>query len=166
MNKWPGHVYQPWTTGTSFLFRGEETFLRVEGVDDRSYLCFSDQKIPLSGLLADYRPLVRKHLRQLAMRELSRRTWELARVHGITIHRVTVRAQTTRWGSCSVRGTISLNWRLIQAPSQVSDYLIIHELMHRREMNHSARFWKLVADACPDYRSAEQWLKTIRLERD
>jgi predicted metal-dependent hydrolase len=70
-----------------------------------------------------------------------------------------VRAQKTRWGSCSARGTISLNWRLIQAPPGVVDYLIIHELMHRREMNHSARYWKLVAQAFPDYRRAEQWLK-------
>jgi predicted metal-dependent hydrolase len=165
-NKWQNHTDRPWREGTTVLFRGEETILRVENRDDRLHLCFSDQKILLTNLLPDYRPLVRKHLRQLAAREFHDRTWELARIHGITIHRVTVRAQTTRWGSCSPRGTISLNWRLIQAPPQVSDYLIIHELMHRREMNHSARFWKLVANACPDYRLAEQWLKKIRLEHD
>jgi hypothetical protein len=92
------------------------------------------------------------------------RTRELALLHGIAIHRVSVRAQKTRWGSCSARGTISLNWRLIQAPPRVVDYLIIHELMHRREMNHSARYWKLVAGAFPDYRRAEQWLKSNRIE--
>ena len=164
MTRWQGHACQPWIAGTRFLFRGEEVSLRLESNEEKSYLCFSNQKTPLSGLLSDYRPLVQKYLRQLAQRELPARTWELACLHGVTIHRVTVRAQKTRWGSCSARGTISLNWRLIQAPPQVRDYLIIHELMHRREMNHSARFWKLVAEACPEYRVAEQWLKKIRLE--
>ncbi len=159
------HVQQPWTAGTRILFRGEEVPLRVENTGEGLQLCFSDQKIPLSDVLPDYRSLVRDYLRQLARRELHDRTMELARVHSITIHRVTVRAQKTRWGSCSIRGTISLNWRLIQASPRVSDYLIIHELMHRREMNHSTRFWKLVANACPDYRLAEQELKKIRLEQ-
>jgi predicted metal-dependent hydrolase len=100
----------------------------------------------------------------VAERELPGRTWELARLHGIAISRVTVRAQKTRWGSCSARGSISLNWRLVQAPWSVVDYLIIHELMHRRQMNHSARYWQLVAEACPDYRAAELWLKRHRLD--
>ena len=104
------------------------------------------------------------HLRKIAERELPVRTRELALLHGIAIRRVSVRAQTTRWGSCSAKGTISLNWRLIHAPAYVVDYLIIHELMHRREMNHSARYWKLVATACPDYRRAEQWLKSRQVE--
>ena len=158
--------YRPWTDGMSFLFRGENIILRLEDEKEAWSLHFSDQKIPLSSLLPDYRLLVQNHLRRLAKYELSARTWELARIHGISIQRVTIRAQKTRWGSCSVRGTISLNWRLIQAPPQVSEYLIIHELMHRREMNHSARFWKLVAEVCPDYRLAEQWLKKNRLEQD
>ena len=81
-----------------------------------------------------------------------------AQRHGVEVKQVTVRNQRSRWGSCSARGTISLNWRILQAPASVCDYLIIHELMHRREMNHSARFWRHVADACPDYRSAEAWL--------
>ena len=75
-----------------------------------------------------------------------------------------MRAQKTRWGSCSARGTISLNWRLIHAPPFVRDYLIVHELMHRRQMNHSARYWKLVADAFPRWQEAEAWLKKTRLE--
>ncbi len=164
ISKWESRVDKSWTVGTSFLFRGEEVVLRLENDENGICLCFSDQKILLPDSVGDYRPLVQKHLRCLAVRELYDRTWELARIHGITIDRVTIRAQTTRWGSCSIRGTISLNWRLIQAPPHVSDYLIIHELMHRREMNHSVRFWKLVADACPDYRLAEQWLKKIHLE--
>jgi hypothetical protein len=70
-----------------------------------------------------------------------------------------VRNQRSRWGSCSRRRTISLNWRLIQTPAFVRDYIILHELMHLREMNHSARFWRQVEIVCPDYRNAEHWLK-------
>lgn len=155
---------QSWVEGVRFLFRGEEVGLHVEKVEDGLKLCFADQIISVPHALPDYRNVVLGHLRRMAERELPVRTRELALLHGIAVHRVTVRAQKTRWGSCSARGTISLNWRLIQAPSQVVDYLIIHELMHRREMNHSTRYWKHVAQAFPDYRSAEQWLKKSRIE--
>jgi predicted metal-dependent hydrolase len=75
------------------------------------------------------------------------------------VKRVTVRAQRTRWGSCSRRGTVSLNWRLVQTPDFVRDYIILHELAHLRHMNHSARFWREVERLCPEYRTAEHWLK-------
>jgi predicted metal-dependent hydrolase len=154
---------QPWTHGTEILFRGERVTLRVESESGGVILRFGDQAL-LASYAADYRDVLIAHLRTLAEKELPRRTRELAQVHGIPIQRVSVRAQKTRWGSCSIRGTISLNWRLVQAPPLVCDYLIIHELMHRREMNHSARYWKLVAEAFPEYRTAEQWLKRTRLE--
>jgi predicted metal-dependent hydrolase len=154
---------QPWSHGTSFQFRGEQVILQIENKNDSAQLRFSDQ-ITITSPRADYRPVVLAHLRRLAEKELPSRTRELARLHHITIQRVTIRNQKTRWGSCSARGTISLNWRLIQAPEFVRDYLIIHELMHRRQMNHSVRYWKLVAEAFPDYRRAEQWLKATRLE--
>lgn len=155
---------ESWLDGARLLLRGEETVLRVETVDGGLQLCFADQIIPVPRALPDYRDVVRAHLRRMAERELPARTRELALLHGIAVHRVTVRAQKTRWGSCSARGTISLNWRLIHAPPFVVDYLIIHELMHRREMNHSARYWKLVATAFPDYLRAEQWLKKSGIE--
>jgi len=157
---------KPWIDGSSILFRGEPATLQVENSPGNLQLRFSDQVIPLPRAHSDYRDIVLTHLRNLAACELPVRTWELARQHGITIKRVTVRGQKTRWGSCSARGTISLNWRLIQAPPSVSDYLIIHELMHRREMNHSPRYWKLVETACPGYRLAEKWLKKFRLDGD
>lgn len=166
VKQWHGRnqARQAWQDGSRFLFRGEEIVLRVETKGNGMAVSFADQTIPLPAAQTDYRPVVLKRLRQLAEQELPVRTRELAQRHGVTINRVTVRAQKTRWGSCSARGTISLNWRVIQAPPQVLDYLIIHELMHRREMNHSARYWKLVADAFPEYRSAEKWLKSFRLE--
>lgn len=155
---------QPWIDGARFLYRGEETGLRVEKGEGEVRLCFADQIISLPHERPDYGETVLSHLRRMAERELPGRTRELALLQGISVRRISVRAQKTRWGSCSARGTISLNWRLIQAPPRVVDYLIIHELMHRREMNHSARYWKLVAQAFPDYRRAEQWLKKSGIE--
>jgi predicted metal-dependent hydrolase len=155
---------QPWREGTRFLFRGEEIDLRVETAENGVRLSFADQVVPVPHEVSDYRIAISGHLRRVAERELPIRTRELARLHDISIKRISVRAQKTRWGSCSARGTISLNWRLIQTPPSVVDYIIVHELMHRREMNHSKRYWKLVAAAFPDYRTAEKWLKTSRLE--
>ena len=75
------------------------------------------------------------------------------------ITRVSIRAQKTRWGSCSSRGGISLNWRLIMAPPPVIDYLVIHELCHLRQPNHSPAYWREVARWCPDFRLHRQWLR-------
>jgi predicted metal-dependent hydrolase len=158
------HRRQPWTHGTRFLFRGEEIPLQVEQNEAGVTLRFADESVPLPAALTDYRLPVLAHLRRLAERELPVRTRELALLHDIVIQRVSIRAQKTRWGSCSARGTISLNWRLIQAPAFVVDYLIVHELMHRRQMNHSARYWKLVAAAFPEYLLAERWLKKSGIE--
>jgi len=155
---------RPWKQGARFLYRGEEVVLTVEAQDEGVVLRFAEQGIRLPRALSDYRKAVRAHLRGMAEKELPARARELARQHGVTISRVTVRAQRSRWGSCSARGTISLNWRLIQTPPFVVDYLVVHELMHRREMNHSARYWKLVAQAFPDYRLAEKWLKSRKLD--
>jgi predicted metal-dependent hydrolase len=95
-----------------------------------------------------------------AKRELPASLIALARTHGITVSRISIRNQRSRWGACSARGSITLNWRLILVPDFVREYVMIHELMHRRELNHSARFWGHVRAACPRYREARQWLLT------
>jgi predicted metal-dependent hydrolase len=69
------------------------------------------------------------------------------------------RNQKTRWGSCTSRGSIQINWRLIGAPIEVIDYILIHELAHLKHMNHSEEFWALVAAYCPDFEQSEKWLK-------
>lgn len=84
---------------------------------------------------------------------------ELAALHGLSVPRVSVRDQRSRWGSCGRDGHICLNWRLVQMPAHVRDYVIIHELMHLRRLDHSPRFWSLVAAACPDYQIARSWLR-------
>ncbi|GMV20738.1 MAG: hypothetical protein AMXMBFR57_06870 [Acidimicrobiia bacterium] len=104
-------------------------------------------------------PAVLRELRARASRELPARCLELAAQHGATVTRVSVRNQRSRWGSCSAKGTIALNWRLVQMPAMVRDYVILHELMHLRQANHSRAFWREVASVCPEWREAERWLR-------
>lgn len=148
-----------WRAGSSLLFRGEPTVLEVELVTGLRRIRFADQTIDGPPDTDDLRPAVEAHLWRLAAQELPPRVFELASQHQAKVRRVSVRAQRSRWGSCSRHGTISLNWHLIQTPPWVRDYLIVHELMHLREMNHSRRFWRHVATACPTYADAEAWLK-------
>ena len=101
----------------------------------------------------------RRRLRALAAGQLSARLLELASEHGLSVSRISIRDQRTRWGSCGRDGHICLNWRLIQMPAWVRDYVLIHELMHLRRLDHSPKYWKLVAAACPEYQAARRWLR-------
>jgi len=90
---------------------------------------------------------------------LAEKTAYYAKVMQVDYGRITIRDQKTRWGSCSGKGNLNYNWRLILAPEPVLDYVVIHELAHRREMNHSPRFWQYVADIMPDYQVHRSWLR-------
>lgn len=147
-----------WFIGTEILFRGQAVRIAADQ-NDRDSITFADQTIRVAGVDQDHRRQVERHLHRLASIELPTRVFQFAEQHGLRVQRVTVRNQKSRWGSCSRRGTISLNWRLLQAPGFVADYIILHELMHLRQMNHSRKFWREVENVCPDYRVAEQWLK-------
>jgi hypothetical protein len=84
-----------------------------------------------------------------------------AQIMGITYGRISVRDQKTRWGSCSSKGNLNFNYRLYYMPQHLMDYVIIHELSHRRQMNHSKLFWAEVQKYCPDYKKCVNELKTI-----
>ena len=108
---------------------------------------------------ADVRQAIEDRLRRLATDELPERCLELARQSGVRVVDVSVRNQRSRWGACSSRHVITLNWRLVQMPESVADYVIFHELMHVRQPNHSRRFWREVDSVCTWWRDAERWLR-------
>ncbi|HEY1171838.1 MAG TPA: SprT family zinc-dependent metalloprotease [Verrucomicrobiae bacterium] len=157
-------IAQPVMHGSLIRFRGEKIPLQVHTHDSIHTLHFCDQMISSNVAKDDWRPLIELHLRTLAEEEFPKLVQTLARQHGSEVKHVSIRDQKSRWGSCSARKTISLNWRLIQAPLFVLEYVIVHELMHLREMNHSARFWQHVASAFPRHKEAEQWLKDFGKE--
>ena len=101
---------------------------------------------------------VRDFLKREAKRDLDAASRRYAAVLGVSIRRVSVRDQTSRWGSCTTGGVLSYSWRLILAPPNVLDYLAAHEVAHLVEMNHSRRFWRLVARICPEWEAAKVWL--------
>ena len=108
-------------------------------------------------------PLSMEEIRALADRALQvipGRVRHFAPLVGVTYGRITVRNQRTRWGSCSGKGNLNFNCLLMLAPPEVLDYVIVHELCHRKEMNHSPRFWAEVERIIPDYKTYEKWLKT------
>ena len=98
------------------------------------------------------------YLKREAKRELDAASRRYAAMLGVTVKRVAVRDQTSRWGSCTAAGVLSYSWRLILAPSHVLDYLAAHEVAHLVEMNHSRAFWRVVARICPDWERAKGWL--------
>lgn len=100
-----------------------------------------------------------RSLRKRAVSELPQRLLALAERFGLSVAKISIRNQRWRWGSCSRDGHICLNWRLVAMPEWVCDYVLIHELMHLKRLDHSPRFWTLVAAACPEFREARAWLR-------
>ena len=98
-------------------------------------------------------------LKKQAKADITARVRRFAPLVGVSYGRITIRAQKTRWGSCSGEGNLNFNCLLVLTPPEIRDYVVIHELCHRKEMNHSARFWAEVAKICPDHRECRQWLK-------
>jgi predicted metal-dependent hydrolase len=112
-----------------------------------------------AGLTSGARSAVERALRKRAQRELPPRLIELAAQHGLAVTRISVRNQRWRWGSCSRSGHICLNWRLVGMPDSVRDYVMLHELMHLKRMDHSPKFWKLVEKVCPDFQASRAFLR-------
>jgi len=121
------------------------------GDNGEPLLCVAGQAPHLDRRIGDF-------LRREARHDLHAATSRYAAELGLSFKRITVRDQSSRWGSCSTNGMLSFSWRLILAPSQVLDYLAAHEVAHLVEMNHSPRFWRLVQRICPHHQGAKAWL--------
>lgn len=149
---------QVWAAGTRILWRGELTEIRAAPAWHPT-VCLASDVFRVRQVEGDLRADLEAHFIRRARIELPARAWELAAIARVDLKHVTIRNQRSRWGSCSAGGTVSLNWRLVQTPDFVRDYIIWHELMHLWELNHSARFWARVEEVCPNWREAERWIK-------
>ena len=98
-------------------------------------------------------------LAEKASKYIPERVAYFAKLVGVTYGRITIRNQKTRWGSCSSRGNLNFNCLLMLTPPEVIDYLVVHELCHRKQMNHSKAFWSEVEKVLPDYKARVKWLK-------
>lgn len=114
----------------------------------------------ISGAAEHLKRRVFDYLRREARRDLESTAMQYADRLGVRPTAIRVRDTATRWGSCSSSGTLSFSFRLVMAPPYALDYLAAHEVAHLREMNHSRRFWRLVAGICPDFETARAWLQT------
>jgi hypothetical protein len=123
----------------------------VEPGEGMPLLCVAGDRAHLARRVRDF-------LKREAKRDLEATSRHYADMLGVTIKRVSVRDQASRWGSCTAAGVLSYSWRLILAPPYVLDYLAAHEVAHLVEMNHSRRFWRVVARICPDWERAKGWL--------
>ncbi|MGL5116318.1 MAG: M48 family metallopeptidase [Beijerinckiaceae bacterium] len=115
--------------------------------------------IAVAGDAAFTERRVRDFLKREARRDIEAAAARHAKALGVSIRKIAIKDTTSRWGSCAADGSLSFSWRMILAPPFVLDYLAAHEVAHRVEMNHSARYWKVVASIFPDYERAEAWLK-------
>ncbi|MDE7130215.1 MAG: M48 family metallopeptidase [Lachnospiraceae bacterium] len=114
---------------------------------------------PVSELTDTQRLALEKRYIAAAKEYFPKRVAHFHQFTGGSYNRITIRDQKTRWGSCSARGTLSFNWRLMLAPPAILDYVVVHELCHLTHMNHSTAFWQKVESVYPDYRTARKWLK-------
>ncbi len=153
------HAPVEWCHGSHIPLRGRMVAIHVTHAGSRLTIAYGDRSVtaPADRSL---RAAIESDLRQLARLELIPRLHDLARRHGLKVGAVTIRNQRSRWGSCARSGNIALNFRLVQMPPEIRDYVLIHELMHLRQQNHSRRFWRLVEAAYPAFREAERWLRT------
>lgn len=154
--------------GTVLPFLGKDYFLEI-----RRYLSYKKPGVKLEG----DRLVVLTAATQEAVIERAVKQWYVQQARKIILERVAhyqsllqepvgsirIKDVRSRWGSCSSKRNLNFNWRLVMAPMEVLDYVVVHELCHLKEMNHSKNFWKLVEDILPDYKRQREWLKDCKL---
>ena len=141
------------------LLFGEHWKISHQPQRQQAYRLDTAHKVAHTGLdLSDTQTRI-AWLKQLAKVHIPPRVAELARQHGLHYQRLFIRSQRTKWGTCSSLGNISINYKLVQAPAFVLDYVIVHELTHTLHLNHSPVFWQKLASLFPDYSQAEAWLE-------
>jgi predicted metal-dependent hydrolase len=147
--------------GETLLFLGKERNLYVRPGGNKLKLFMEGEHFILTGKSQsenERREAVRRFFRNCGRKYLAFRLEFYVKAMGLKPAKVSFRSQTSRWGSCTGEGHISLNWRLIAAPPEVLDYVVVHELAHLKHHDHSKRFWALVGEFSPRYRELKDWL--------
>lgn len=158
----PSKQYQD---GDEVLYRGKSCLLKVEeaGYGNRCIIYFKDAALYLQvpiGASADQRKeAVEFWYRKQAKLLLPSKAEYYASVLKVRYNGIRIKDQRSRWGSCSAKGNLNFNFRLIMAPDEIADYVVVHELCHLIHMNHSKDFWNCVESVLPDYKKRRQWLK-------
>ena len=125
-------------------------------------MCRGGRRKPLRTVRKKEDPR-RKQNRELARQRITRRVEYFAPLVGVTYNRIFIKEQKTRWGSCSSLGNLNFNWKLILLNEELLDYVVVHELAHRKQMNHSPTFWADVERVLPDYRERRRRLRECRV---
>lgn len=149
---------RPVAAGSTILLRGEERRILHAG-SRRGAVTLQDDAILVAGDAAHFERRLVDWLKGEARRDLVKASEAYALAMGVKFHRLAVRDQKSRWGSCSSDGTLSYSWRLVLAPPFVLDYVAAHEVAHLKHMNHGRQYWRLVLTHCPHAARAKTWLK-------
>ncbi|WP_349946401.1 SprT family zinc-dependent metalloprotease [Lacrimispora sp. BS-2] len=164
-----------WEEGALVLLYGNSRILHVEPDNKKKAICIQDTKesLVVSGPMASHeekeqeaavKEAVKLWYRREARRYLEEKAARWSAVMEVDYGKIAIRDQATRWGSCSARGNLNFNWRLVLLPEELADYVVVHELAHRIQMNHSHAFWAVVERVLPDYRLRRRELKRYEAE--
>ncbi len=164
-----------WTEGASVLLHGSSRILHIKPDHKRKTFCIQDtgEHLVVSGPLGPnedkgretaVKEAVKLWYKQEARQYLAKKTARWSAIMKVNYGRISIRDQATRWGSCSARGNLNFNWRLVLLSEDLADYVVVHELSHRIHMNHSQAFWSVVERELPDYRLRRRELKGYEAE--
>ena len=154
-----------WIDGENLLYLGNDIQLNITQASSNKALVFDQNTLKVTALQPNNHEVVARKViawyKKQAASDFSRRLEILAAKLGVATPPLTLSNAQSRWGSCNSRGEVRLNWRLLQAPPHIINYVICHELAHLKQMNHSTKFWAVVAQLFPNYKTAEKELKAL-----
>lgn len=146
--------------GNTIVIFGEESIIRYVQAMPGQKSQITEYGPELRIIATDnHKEVLSKWLHKTSKQGILARALELAEIHGFAYNKIAVRDQLSRWGSCSSSKNLNFSWRLMLAPLETMDYVIIHELAHTKQMNHSKQFWDIVEACMPDYKTHRKWLK-------
>ncbi len=145
--------------GEKFFFLGNLYELQIRDDIDYSFRFNGSAFVVNAGSLIHARKLFEQFYRLSARDIIPKRTKQFSAIIGVDVNRISITSADKRWGSCSSRRNLNFSWKLIMAPSKVIDYVIVHEISHLFELNHSPKFWAVVAQLFPEYKTYRHWLK-------